>query len=138
MGTKHVYTNNDVTIRRAKDGTLKWNLFCHDQGRPTLVLSKDKNVYERIKFVTPSAFIFESEYASPCEIRGVSKKNSNTFYFHVLKESAQDIDLIVESTGLLKIDVLDYLAEFIEQLDAAIFLIAFSSTSFTVGVKFRS
>lgn len=122
MGTKHAYTNNDVTIRMAKDGTLKWSLFCHDQGRPNLVLSKDKNVYERIKFITPSVWIFESEYASPCEIRGTRKSNTNTFYFpHVLTESARDVDRIVESTGLLKIDVLDYLAEFIEQLDAGYF-----------------
>lgn len=122
MGTRHAYTNNDITVRKAKDGTSQWDLFCHGRGQPNLILSKDEEVYERIKYVTPSSFILESEYTSPCEIRGTQKANTNTFYFpHVLKESAQDMDLIVESTGLLKIDVLDYLAEFIEQLDAGNF-----------------
>ena len=51
------------------------------------------------------------------------------FYFpHVLKDTPKDIDLIAESTGLFKIDILDYLDEFIIKLDEGNFPYKIQST----------
>ena len=116
MGTRHAYTNDDLYVYIENDGSMRWDLMCHNTGRPFLVLTKDKKILEKIKFVTPSAFIYENEYISPCAERLGSKPE--IFYFpHVLKDTPKDIDLIAESTGLFKIDILDYIDEFIIKLD---------------------
>lgn len=128
MGTRHAYTVDDLYVYIENDGSMRWDLMCHNQGRPFMVLTKDKKILEKIKFVTPSAFIFENEYISPCEYRG-PLGTPEVFYFpHVLKDTPKDIDLIAESTGLFKIDILDYLDEFIIKLDEGNFPYKIQST----------
>ena len=118
MGTKHAYTNDDLYVYIESDGSMRWDKLCHDKAPPYSVLTKDKEILKRIKFVTPSVFIYENEYNSPCADRLGS--DPEIFYFpHVLKESPQDLDLIAETTGLFKIDILDYLDNFIIKLDEA-------------------
>ena len=116
MGTRHAYTADDLYVYIENDGSMRWDLMCHNGGRPFLVLTKDKKILEKIKFVTPSAFIYENEYISPCAERLLA--SPEIFYFpYVLKDTPKDIDLIAESTELFKIDILDYLDEFIIKLD---------------------
>ena len=35
MGTRHAYTADDLYVYIENDGSMRWDLMCHNQGRPS-------------------------------------------------------------------------------------------------------
>ncbi|MEE2735446.1 MAG: hypothetical protein VX513_00785 [Pseudomonadota bacterium] len=121
MGMKHAYTQDDLHIYKQSDSSATWQLFCHNNKPPFAVITKDKKLLEKIKLVTPSTFIFDTGYNTPCLISKRFPYNANSFAFpHLLKEDQEAMELLSDLSGLYKIDIVDYLDDFIMQLEKGI------------------
>tara|TARA_B100000963_G_scaffold273333_1_gene241521 strand:- start:620 stop:2752 length:2133 start_codon:yes stop_codon:yes gene_type:complete len=122
MGMKHAYTQDDMHIYKQDDSSHGLQLFCHGNPPPLTVLTKDKKLLEKIKFVTPSAFIFDTGYNTPClHSREFAIYGVTSFAFpHLLKDNQESLELLSDLSGLYMVDIIDYLDDFIMQLDAGI------------------
>jgi hypothetical protein len=121
MGMKHAYTQDDLHISKQDDSSHGWILFCYGNKPPFGVLTKDKKLLEKIKFVTPSAFIFDTGYNTPCLESKRFPYNVTSFAFpHLLKDNQESLELLSDLSGLYMVDIIDYLDDFMIQLDAGI------------------
>ena len=121
MGMRHAFTQDDLRIYREDDLSLTWQLFCYNQKPPWAVLTRDQKTLDKIKFVTPSVFIFDTGYNTPCLKSKGFPMNANSFAFpHLLKENQESLKVLSDLSGLYKIDIIDYLDDFINQLDSGI------------------
>ena len=80
-----------------------------------------RQLLKKIKFVTPSAFIFDTGYNTPCLESKRFPYNVTSFAFpHLLKDNQESLELLSDLSGLYMVDIIDYLDDFIMQLDAGI------------------
>ena len=119
MGMEHAYTQDDLHISPQADLSARFTLFCYGHKSPNLVLTRNPKLLENIKFVTPSVFIFDTGYNTPCTALKIFPYNMNSFSFpHLLKGNNESLELLSDLSGLYKVDIIDIVDDFIRQLDA--------------------
>ena len=118
MGMRHAFTADDLHVYKQDDSSVLVNMYCFGSPPPMAVITKNKSLLDKIKFVTPSVFILDTGYNAPCLWAKGFPWSVNKFSFpHLLKENQEALDLLSDLSGLYKFDISDYLDDFISQLD---------------------